>query len=666
MSLAVDPDGTVTETSPLAPGENNGSPGGVTMDGPATKTASKADEAELNRVAAPPVEDDLPERETWIGKLDFILALVGFSVGLGNVWRFPYLCYKNGGGAFLIPYFIFLLGAGIPTFFLEIALGQFMSLGGLKAWNLCPLFSGIGMASMVIVSFLNMYYVMVMGWALHYFFASFTSELPWATCGNWWNTDRCIASDEEIKKAENSTMNSTLLNVTMTTVAPNATNENATRIAASLEYWNNRVLQISGGLDQPGSMQWELILCLLLAWIIVYFCIFKGVKSTGRVVYFTALFPYVVLFILLIRGVTLQGADIGLEFYLKPNITRLGDPQVWMDAGTQVFFSYSIGLGSLIALGSYNKFNNNCHRDAIVFAFVNTGTSLLSGIVIFSVLGHMAMQQGVSVGEVAESGPGLVFIVYPKAVTLMPLSPLWAILFFFMVLLLGLDSEFCGVEGFVTSCQDMYPHILRRGHNREIFIAVVCFVKFLIGLAFCTQGGMYVFQLFDNYSASGMTLLWVTFFQAICIGWFYGLGDRVGWNFGSTKFYWDIKSMVGFRPIIWIKICWMVVTPIMTMGIFIFSLVKYQRPTYNKTYTYPPWGEAIGWLMALASMVMIPIGFVYNILTTKGTFSERIHTLLTPIYTKRKEENGAVGEEANAIAMVDGPKTDHDKQGNML
>ncbi|XP_059505691.1 sodium- and chloride-dependent taurine transporter-like isoform X2 [Stegostoma tigrinum] len=137
--------------------------------------------------------DGKVQREKWASKLDFILSVAGGFIGLGNVWRFPYLCYKNGGGAFLIPYFIFLIGGGLPVFFLEVALGQYTSQGGITCWEkLCPIFSGIGCASIVIVSLLNVYYIVILAWGLYYLFQTFQSELPWATCGHSWNTKNCI------------------------------------------------------------------------------------------------------------------------------------------------------------------------------------------------------------------------------------------------------------------------------------------------------------------------------------------------------------------------------------------------------------------------------------------------------------------------------------------
>uniref|UniRef100_H2ZHH8 Transporter n=1 Tax=Ciona savignyi TaxID=51511 RepID=H2ZHH8_CIOSA len=463
-------------------------------------------------------------------KLDFILSCVGFAVGLGNVWRFPYLCYKNGGGAFLIPYLLFIITSGIPVFFLEISLGQYMKQGGIGIWNLCPLMKGIGFASTVIVFFCNCYYIMVLTWAIYYLGRSFTTILPWSTCGNAWNTAGCTTNFTAMLAGRTSTNSSNLFNYT-------------TLSSPVIEFWEREVLKITPDITDTGSIRWELALCLLVAWTICYICICKGVRATGKIVYVTALFPYIVLLCLLIRGVMLPGALEGIQFYIKPNWTKLQEAQVWIDAGTQVFFSYAIGLGALSALGSYNLYNNNCFKDTVILAAVNSGTSFFAGFVIFTFLGFMAHEQKVPIDQVAESGPGLAFIAYPKGVTLMPLSPLWSCLFFLMILLLGLDS----------------------------------------------QGGMYVFQIFDYYSASGMTLLWMSLWECITIAWIYG----------ADRYYQNLKDMIGYRPPALFKYCWLFLTPAATLGIFIFVLISHKPLTYNRTYEYPWWGLLIGWCLAL-------------------------------------------------------------------
>ncbi|KAF7240197.1 Sodium- and chloride-dependent creatine transporter 1 [Varanus komodoensis] len=416
-----------------------------------------------------------PERETWTRQMDFIMSCVGFAVGLGNVWRFPYLCYKNGGGVFLIPYLLIAILGGIPIFFLEISLGQFMKAGSINVWNVAPLFKGLGFASMVIVFYCNTYYIMVLAWAFYYLVKSFTATLPWSTCQNPWNSLECV----EIFRHEDCANGTSSSNLTC--------DELSDKRSPVIEFWENKVLHLSKGLEFPGSINWEVTLCLLACWVLVYFCVWKGVKSTGKIVYFTATFPYVVLIILLIQGVMLPGAQDGIIYYLKPDWSKLASPQVWIDAGTQIFFSYAIGLGALTALGSYNRFNNNCYKDAIILALINSGTSFFSGFVVFSILGFMAAEQGVDISKVAESGPGLAFIAYPRAVTLMPIAPLWAALFFFMLLLLGLDSQFVGVEGFITGILDFFPAAYTFRFQREVTVAVCCVVSFFIELSMVTE-----------------------------------------------------------------------------------------------------------------------------------------------------------------------------------
>ncbi|XP_032697393.1 sodium- and chloride-dependent GABA transporter 3 [Lontra canadensis] len=542
------------------------------------------------------------ERGHWNNKVEFVLSVAGEIIGLGNVWRFPYLCYKNGGGAFLIPYVVFFICCGIPVFFLETALGQFTSEGGITCWRkICPLFEGIGYATQVIEAHLNVYYIIILAWAIFYLSNCFTTELPWATCGHEWNTENCV----EFQKLNMSNHSHVSL-------------QNAT--SPVMEFWERRVLAISDGIEHIGNLRWELALCLLAAWTICYFCIWKGTKSTGKVVYVTATFPYVMLLILLIRGVTLPGASEGIKFYLYPDLSRLSDPQVWVDAGTQIFFSYAICLGCLTALGSYNNYNNNCYRDCIMLCCLNSGTSFVAGFAIFSVLGFMAYEQGVPIAEVAESGPGLAFIAYPKAVTMMPLSPLWATLFFMMLIFLGLDSQFVCVESLVTAVVDMYPKVFRRGYRRELLILALSIVSYFLGLVMLTEGGMYIFQLFDSYAASGMCLLFVAIFECVCIGWVYG----------SNRFYDNIEDMIGYRPLSLIKWCWKVVTPGICAGIFIFFLVKYKPLKYNNIYTYPTWGYSIGWLMALSSMLCIPLWIFIKLWKTEGTLPEKFRKLTIP------------------------------------
>ncbi|XP_045518901.1 sodium- and chloride-dependent GABA transporter ine-like [Pieris brassicae] len=146
-----------------------------------------------------------PRRPFWANKIQFVLACVGYSVGLGNVWRFPYLCYKSGGGAFLIPYFIILLVCGVPMLFMELAIGQYTAHGPIGALSqICPLLKGAGLASVVISFLMSTYYAVIIAWAIYYFFTSFKSEVPWATCSNRWNTPSCWIPNHNITKPNGS------------------------------------------------------------------------------------------------------------------------------------------------------------------------------------------------------------------------------------------------------------------------------------------------------------------------------------------------------------------------------------------------------------------------------------------------------------------------------
>ncbi|KAM6946140.1 sodium- and chloride-dependent GABA transporter 2-like [Aplochiton taeniatus] len=535
----------------------------------------------------------MEERGQWGSKVEFLLAVAGNVVGLGNVWRFPYLCYKNGGGAFLIPYLVFAVTFGVPLFLLETAMGQYTQEGGITCWRkLCPLAEGIGYAGQLVLLYTSMSYIIILAWALLYLVFSFSPQLPWASCNNYWNTDNCVDISSQ--------------NYSFTWTDQTNTSSAAT------EFWERRVLSISGGIEEMGSVRWELLLCLIVMWVICYFCIWKGVKSTGKVVYFTATFPYVMLLVLLIRGLTLPGALQGVVFYLYPEPSRLSDPQVWMEASAQITFSYSVGVGYLIVLGSYNTYNNNCYKDCLWLCLLNSATSLVAGFAVFSVLGFMAHEQGTSIEMVAESGPGLAFIAYPQAIAMMPLPQLWAVCFFVMIILLGLDTQFLTMETVITSITDLFPTVLRRVNRRELFLFLFCLVCFFMGIVMVTEGGMYVFQLMDYYACNGACLLFISLFESLALGWI----------FGAEKICLIIEDMTRVHSNFIFKLCWLYLTPLVTAVCFIYSFVEYQPLTFNRWYVYPSWAYVMGWLLALSSILLVPGWALVKLATGSGTLTE--------------------------------------------
>jgi len=544
--------------------------------------------------------------QKWGNQREYIFALIGGAIGLGNVWRFPYLCYKNGGGAFLIPYFTFLFLGGIPIFILETSLGQFMQQAGITAWNLIPAFKGIGWCSAIIIFWLNCYYIIILGWALFYLINSTKSPLPWTTCDNDWNSACCtttISVDPETNKSF--------------LERPEFCSAEESATYPELEFWKRRTLQVhnSPGIDDIGDMRWEIVGTVFAMWVISYLCIFRGTKSTGKSVYITSTFPLAMMSILIVRGVTLEGASKGLKFYLTPDFPKLLSINVWIDAGTQVFFSYMIGIGTAIALGSYNDFRFNSFKWSLVLCSFNASASFFSGIAIFSILGHMSTITGIDISEIAESGPGLAFIVYPRAVSIMPLPNLWAILFFTMLLMLGLASHYVGVDGLVAMIADLYPNKFKTSPTgRPILVGCICLLCFIVGLPMMTDGGIYVFQIFDIYGASGLCLLWVAFFQTSVVSWIHGrhnyykkMSLMYGWEINVFRFPWYIFGYL-----------WQFVTPFVCMVVFGIKLSQMNRTVYDKTYLYPAWADAFGVCLASSSMIAIPIVFVLEFLRSNG------------------------------------------------
>lgn len=560
---------------------------------------------------------EVEEREHWGRKLDFLLSCIGYAVGLGNVWRFPYLCYNNGGASFLIPYIICLVFCGIPIFYLEVALGQYVGQGVVGAWAaICPFLGGIGLGMVIITFLCSVYYNVIIAWTFYYMFASFRKQLPWEHCSEPWMTKMCKSDRGNISQP-----NCTLLSLP----------SDCKWVSPEEDYFNNHVLKISPGIDDAGEVRFELAMCLLLGWIIVYFCVWKGIKSAGKVVYFTATFPYLVLFILLIRGATLEGAGEGVLFYLKPKFEKLKNPKVWVDAAGQIFFSLSIGFGGLITYGSYNKFRNNCEKDTLIVSLINCGTSLFAGFVIFTMMGFMSHKLGVDVEEVVKGGAGLAFIAYPEGIKQMPASPFWAFIFFFMLFNLGLDSQFVGVETCTTVLADWKPGFRR---YKAVITLGFCILCYLLGLAHVTKGGMYVFQLFDN-QAGGISLVLIALLEVLGIGWFYGI----------EQFSTDIENMIGHRPNMYFRICWKYLSPGIIGVIFIWFCVDWSGISYAG-YQYPPWAEFLGWMLCIVSLLCVPGYALHRYLKLpSGTFQERFRTILLPdreVLSKIEQKHGIV------------------------
>ncbi|XP_031716846.1 solute carrier family 6 member 4a, partial [Anarrhichthys ocellatus] len=501
-------------------------------------------------------------------------------------------------GAFLLPYLLMAVFGGVPLFYMELALGQFHRSGCISIWkHICPIFKGIGFAICIISLYIAFYYNTIMAWALYYLLSSFQPTLPWTTCTNSWNTVNCnqyMSTDHNVSWSNSST-------------------------SPAEEFYTRQVLQVhlSPGLHQLGSVSWQLALCLFFIFIIIYFSIWKGVKTSGKVVWVTATFPYLVLLVLLIRGATLPGAWRGVVFYLQPDWQKLLSTTVWIDAAAQIFFSLGPGFGVLLAFASYNPFHNNCYKDALVTSSVNCLTSFLSGFVIFTVLGYMAEMRHQDVDAVAkDAGPSLLFIIYAEAIANMPAATFFSIIFFLMIIMLGLDSTFAGLEGVITAMLDEFPHALPK--RREWFVLGLVCVCFLGALSTLTYGGAFVVKLFEEY-ATGPAVITVVLLEVIVVSWFYG----------TNRFCNDIKLMLGFSPGFFWRICWVAICPCFLLFIII-SFLAFPPEVRLFNYNFPPWTTVLGYCIGVSSFICVPVYMVYYLLRAKGTFKQRLLKSITP------------------------------------
>uniref|UniRef100_A0AAY4D7M8 Transporter n=1 Tax=Denticeps clupeoides TaxID=299321 RepID=A0AAY4D7M8_9TELE len=581
--------------------------------------------ADLERLEA----EDAGDRPKWDNKAQYMLTCVGFCIGLGNVWRFPYLCQSHGGGAFIIPYLILLVFEGMPLLFLEFAIGQRLRKGSVGVWrSISPYLIGVGISSMLVSFLIALYYNTILSWVIWYFFNSFQDPLPWSQCP---------------------------LDENRTGLVPECA------LSSTVDYfWYRETLNTSASIDNSGGLQWWLVLVSLCAWSILYICCIRGIESTGKAVYVTSTLPYVVLAIFLIRGLTLKGSLSGIKFLFTPDVEELMSPTNWLDAGAQVFYSFGLAWGGLISFSSYNSVHNNCEQDAVTISIVTGGTSLYAATVIYSIIGFRATEKfdecidrniwtllnaldlpdgSITASSYEESlshlnatspgliqglqlktcdmqtflsegveGTGLAFIIFTEAITKMPVSQLWSILFFIMLFCLGLSSLFGNIEGVVVPLQDL--NILPKTWPKEVFTGLTCLVSFVIALTFSQQSGSYWVALFDTFAGS-VPLLIIAFFEMIGVVMIYGM----------DRFCKDIEFMIGHKPNIFWRTSWMVISPLIVLTIFLAYFVTKVREelTYTvwdpswenfpalRKVTYPGWIYVIIFILAGIPSLAVPV-----------------------------------------------------------
>lgn len=461
----------------------------------------------------------------------FVFAAVGSSVGLGNIWRFPYLVGKYGGGAFLVPYVLLMFLLGLPLLILEFSLGQKMQQGAIGAFRrIHPKAKGVGLASVLCSFAVSCYYAVVISWSLLYFWHSLS--LSWGK-----NTK---------------------------------------------DFFFREILQVSPGPGVIGDIPTDILVCLVLCWVIVYFCIWKGVKSVSRVVAVTMPLPIILLIILLIRVVLLPGAGDGLLYFLRPDFFALLDGEVWMAAMSQVFFSLTLGFGVMIAYGSYQNRTSDVVKNATIITIADLSIALLSGLVVFSTLGYMAEESGQSVSELAASGLSLAFIVFPKALSLIPGAPFFAALFFITLISLGIDSLFSLVESITSVFSDRFFHI--RKQDLVLYVCIACFAG---GIIFTTAGGIYYLDIVDHFITS-FGLVAVALMEALVIGWGHGAEKFRSWAASVSDWHlgqWWNGTIRYFVPV----------------ALSVLLITSFYRNLTIPYEGYPIWALFwMGWMMLVA------------------------------------------------------------------
>lgn len=572
-----------------------------------------------------------PERQSWGNKIEFLLSMVGYAVGLGNIWRFPYLCYKNGGGAFLIPYLICLFFCGLPIFFFEVALGQFCSQGPIKAFNGVPIIKGLGYTMVAVSTLIGCYYNVIITYTLRYLIDSIISikngVLPWANCGNSWNDVKCMDVDR-LNYCQNLTDQYAPGNDSSIVEHPSLGTfdcklTHSSRETPSEQYWEKNVLNMSKGIDEIGELKWDLVIYLAVAYFILFVCLAKGIQSSGKAVYITSTFPYIVLATLLAVGLTKDGSVNGIKYFLTPQWEKLSDMSVWKDAATQIFYSLSASWGGLITLSSYNDFNNNILRDTMVVVLTNSATSIFAGFTIFSYLGFMAETLKVKVEDVAKEGPGLAFVAYPEALTQLEVgSSYWSILFFTMLLSLGLSTMFATLTTIITSCADAFPNQIRK--HQTAFTGLICLALFVGGLPMVTQGGIYILTMFDDFAGT-YALLISSITEMLVISWVYGIDN----------FCTDIKLMINRDVGKFWRLCWQFISPALLSAVLIATLASWKTSKLDD-YQFPSWTNYVAAILIVSSCIFLPAMAIHHIIK-KGSIQAACKP--TSHWGPYKEEN---------------------------
>ncbi|MCI5826180.1 MAG: sodium-dependent transporter [Arcanobacterium sp.] len=385
-----------------------------------------------------------PDREQWSGQFGFIMAAVGSAIGLGNIWRFPGVAYTNGGGAFIVPYIVALLTAGIPMLLLDYALGsRYRGSAPAVFRRISKKFEMVGWLKVLVCFVITAYYAVILAWAVRYI--GFSATLAWGK-----DTTQFFVKN--------------FLHLT----DPGA--------AAGIV---------------PGIF-WPLILIWVAVAIVMALGVSKGIEKANK--FFIPVL--VVIFIaLVIRALTLPGAALGLNALFTPDWSSLTNPQVWIAAYAQIFYSLSVGFGIMVTYSSYLKRKSNIVPTGLVTGFANSSFELLAGLGVFATLGFMAHSQGIGVDKLEGlTGVGLSFMTFPQVISMMPGGPLFGIIFFASLLIAGFTSLLSLTQVISAALQEKF------NLNRKVAsITVVIFDGVVSVWIFSTSNGLNALDVVDKF-----------------------------------------------------------------------------------------------------------------------------------------------------------------------
>lgn len=413
------------------------------------------------------------EREAFGGRWIFILAAMGSAIGLGNIWRFPYIAYENGGGAFIIPYLVALLSAGIPLLFFDYAIGhRFKGSPPLAFRRLQKWTETIGWWKAMICVVIGLYYAAILGWAASYIFFSSTEA--------WGDDANAFFFEDYLQMSETPSLDFTIV---------------------------------------PGVF-WP----MLAIWVAVLIVLGMGVRRGIGVASAIGIPILVVMFLILVGiALTLDGASSGLDALFTPNWAALLEPGVWIAAYGQIFFSLSVGFGIMITYASYLKKRTNLTGSGMVVGFSNSGFEILAGIGVFSALGFMAQASGVDVGEVVTSGIGLAFVAFPEIISQAPLGlgPIIGVLFFGSLLFAGFTSMISILEVTLSAVKD------KTGWSRVTVVSTFGVALALLSLiGFGTTSGVHLLDVSD-YFVNQFGIVAAALVAVITVSWLLRRLDRI-------------------------------------------------------------------------------------------------------------------------------------------